>query len=134
MNEQALQYSTEVDDYLNAQPQAAKDRLAAVRALIHRLIPEITEKMGYGIPTFQLYGKNLVHIGGSARHIGFYPGPDAIVHFAGKLSGYTTSNGTVQLPHDQELPLELLEEMLLHLKGQAMERAAKSKPSGKAKT
>lgn len=115
MEQPKINQSTEVDDYIAAQMPLLQTRLSLLRALIHETVPGLTEKMAYGIPTFQLHGRNFVHIGASASHVGWYPGPDAIVHFREELKEYRTSKGTVQLPLDQELPLELLRTMLIHL-------------------
>lgn len=66
----------------------------------------------YGIPTFQLNGKNLVHFAGYEDHIGFYPGPKPIEAFRGKLKRYSTSRGTVRFPLDWPLPLALVKRMV----------------------
>ncbi len=119
MDQTKFNPSPEVDDYIASQPPLLQTRLSILRALIHETIPGLTEKMAYGIPTFQLHGRNLVHIGASASHVGWYPGPDAIVRFREELTAYRTSKGTVQLPLDEELPLELLRTMLIHLEASA---------------
>ena len=53
------------------------------------------------MPTFWK-GRNLIHFAAASKHIGLYPGPDAIVAFAERLKGYKTSKGTVQIPLDRE--------------------------------
>ena len=47
----------------------------------------------------------------SRRHIGLYPGPEAVAAFADRLTEYRTSKGTIQLPYSKPLPLELIGEI-----------------------
>lgn len=100
----------DVEDYLKAQPAERQARLARVRQVIHEAIPTATEKISYGMPTFW-QGENLVHFANSKKHLGFYPTPSAIEHFAPQLANYKTSKGAVQFPYDQELPYDLIAEI-----------------------
>lgn len=45
------------------------------------------------------------------KHIGLYPGPEAVETFADKLKEYKTSKGAIRLPYDKPLPLELIGEI-----------------------
>lgn len=45
------------------------------------------------------------------KHIGLYPGDKAVAHFADCLTEYKTSKGTIQLPYDKPLPLQLIAEI-----------------------
>ncbi|WFF74192.1 DUF1801 domain-containing protein [Proteiniclasticum sp. QWL-01] len=111
-------YSQDVNAYLAAMPPAVRDRLEAIRAQIHELVPEVTEKIAYGIPTFQWRGKNMCHIGGSRQHIGFYPGPQVILDHAQALSAYKTSKGAIQFPHEEPIPPELIRTLTLSAREQ----------------
>jgi hypothetical protein len=53
-------------------------------------------------------GESLLHLGAFARHIGLYPGPAAIEAFADELEAFSTSKGAIQLPHDRDLPVDLV--------------------------
>jgi uncharacterized protein YdhG (YjbR/CyaY superfamily) len=83
-----------------------------MRATIHKAAPDVTEAISYGIPTFKLNGRNLVHFGGYAGHIGFYPGASPIRAFREDLGAYNTAKGTVQFPLDKKLPLALITRMV----------------------
>ena len=78
-----------------------------MRSLIRDEAPSATEKIGYGIPTYVLK-KNLVHFGAAKHHVGFYPGPSAVEHFADELTDFHTSKGTIQFPLDAPLPEDLI--------------------------
>lgn len=59
------------------------------------------------MPTFWKK-RNLIQFAASKRHIGLYPGPEAVEAFQDRLSGYETSKGTIRLPYREPLPLELI--------------------------
>lgn len=96
-----------VEALLAAAPEPARARLYALRAVIREEAPEATERIAYGLATWH-WGENLLHLGAFARHVGVYPGPEAIEAFAGELAGFRTSKGTIQVPHDAPLPLDLV--------------------------
>src|SRR5688572_10599925 len=79
-----------------------------MRQIILKEVPDAEEKIGYGIPTYKLNGKNLVHFGGFKNHVGFYPAPSGLTAFEKDLSKYKAAKGSVQFPHDEPLPLTLV--------------------------
>lgn len=97
-----------VDEYLANFTGVTREKLDSLRETIKDLAPDAKEKIGYGIPTFTLNGKNLVHFAGYNTHIGFYPGPVSIDEFKKDLEGYKTSKGTIQFSIDKPLPLNLI--------------------------
>jgi uncharacterized protein YdhG (YjbR/CyaY superfamily) len=78
-----------------------------MRATIHKVAPETTEKISYGIPTFYLNG-NLIHFAAFANHIGLYPTSSGIAAFKEQLGPCKWSKGVVQFPKDKPLPLTLV--------------------------
>ena len=96
-----------IDDYIAAFPPKVRTRLNALRRTIRKHAPEATEKISYRIPTFYLNG-NLVHFAGYEHHVGFYPGAAGIAKFRDALKVYKSGKGSVQFPHDEPLPLDLV--------------------------
>ena len=82
-------------------------KLRELRQILSAAIPEAEERISWGMPTYWK-GRNIIHFAAGKRHIGVYPGPDAVIEFAARLQGYKTSKGAIQLPNDQELPLDLV--------------------------
>lgn len=101
-----------VDDHIAGFPIEIQQRLIAIRQLLQSIVPEATEKISYGIPTFH-WKKNVVHFAGYTHHIGFYPGAEAILFFQEKLNDWPCSKGTIQFPHDKPLPMDLIKEITL---------------------
>lgn len=100
-----------IDEYISGFPTETQKLLKQMRATIREAAPEATEKISYGMPTFDLHG-NLVHFAGYKNHIGFYPSPSGIRAFHEKLSEYKNSKGAVQFPIDKPLPLSLISEIV----------------------
>jgi uncharacterized protein YdhG (YjbR/CyaY superfamily) len=100
-----------IDEYVAAFPPRIRARLRAMRATIRKHAPMATEKISYRIPTFYLNG-NLVHFAAYEHHVGFYPGAAGIAKFRHALARYESGKGSVQFPHDEPLPLELVAEIV----------------------
>ena len=99
--------STPITDYILQFPADVQQKLNELRTAILEIVPNATEKIAYGIPTFYVNG-NLVHFAAYKHHIGFYPGASGIETFQSELTQYKLSRGTVQFPLDQPLPMELI--------------------------
>lgn len=112
-----------IDSYIASFPPIAQKQLKQLKQLVHEIIPEATETISYGIPTFDLHG-HLLHFAGYPNHIGFYPTPSGIAAFKDKLSKYKLSKGTVQFPIDKPLPVALIKQII---KFRVKENTAKTK-------
>ncbi len=97
----------EIDAYIGQFPVAVQRLLTQVRDTVRAAIPHAEEVMRYGIPTLRLK-TNLLHYAGFENHIGLYPTPVAMQHFAAELRGYVQGKGSVQFPLDHPLPLDLI--------------------------
>lgn len=115
--------SQEIDKYIAGFPEDVQQRLNLVRETIRLAAPEATEKISYMMPTFYLKG-NLIHFAGYKNHIGLYPAPSGIEAFQKELSVYKNAKGSVQFPHNQPLPLDLITDIV---KFRVMENMTKKK-------
>jgi uncharacterized protein YdhG (YjbR/CyaY superfamily) len=100
-----------IDQYISNFPISTQTLLQELRLIIHESAPAASEKISYQMPTFYQNG-NLVHFAAYERHLGFYPGARAIQVFAGEITKYKTSKGTIQFPIDQPLPRELIKKIV----------------------
>lgn len=85
--------------------------LTNVRNLIQKTAPAATEAISYGIPTFKLNGKNLVHFAAYKTHFAFYPASEAIEVFKKDLVDFETSKGTIRFPLNKPLPMDLIKKI-----------------------
>lgn len=106
--------SSEVDAYIADFPAEVQKILEDLRGLVWELAPDAKEAKSYGIPTFKIDGKNLIHFAGYKRHIGFYPTPAVIAEFQDDLAGYKQAKGSVQFPLDKPIPYELVRRMVTY--------------------
>ena len=96
-----------VDEYIRAQDERIRPKLQQLRRIIRDAIPDAEERISWSMPTYWK-GRNLIHFAAFRKHIGLYPGDEAVVRFAKELEGYEVSKGTIRLPYGQELPQDLI--------------------------
>jgi uncharacterized protein YdhG (YjbR/CyaY superfamily) len=120
--------ATTIDDYIAGYPPEIRKRLSAMRATIRKHAPKAEERISYRIPTFYC-GGNLVHFAAFDRHVGFYPGASGIAAFKKALASYKSAKGSVQFPHSEPLPLDLVGEIVrFRVAEQASKHAARGRP------
>lgn len=102
----------QIDEYINNQDPAHRSNLYAVRDTIREQLPFAEEKISWSMPTWWK-GRNIIHFAAAKRHIGIYPGSEAVEHFAGELTkrGLKFSKGAIQIPYGDNLPLDLIAEI-----------------------
>lgn len=100
-----------IDQYIEAQAEALRPTLHRLRETIRAAAPEADERISWQMPTFWK-GENLVHFAPAKKHIGLYPGGEAVGVFAQRLSGYKTSKGAIQFPLDRPMDLELIADIV----------------------
>jgi predicted N-acetyltransferase YhbS/uncharacterized protein YdhG (YjbR/CyaY superfamily) len=88
----------DVDEYIDAQPVTLQQLLRRVRWTIQAAAPVANERISYQMPTYW-QGQNLIHFAAQTRHLGIYPGAEAMKHFAPRLEKYKTSKGEIQFPY-----------------------------------
>lgn len=103
------QYKT-IDEYISTFSGDAKTYLETAREKILEVLPDAKQKISYGIPTFEVEGRNIVHIAAYEGHYAFYPGA-IVTQFTDELKNYKTSKGTVQFPLDKPVPYDLIQKI-----------------------
>jgi uncharacterized protein YdhG (YjbR/CyaY superfamily) len=96
-----------IDEYIQAAPKEAQEKLREMRACIRAAAPGAKEGLKWGMPAFS-YRRILVTFAGFKNHIGFYPTPSAVTAFAKELSEFSTAKGSIQFPLEEPLPLSLV--------------------------
>ena len=74
-----------IAEYILDQPEDIRPLLRTLCEAIHAAIPEAKEKISWSMPTFW-NGCNLIQFAAFPKHIGLYPGPEAVEAFADRLS------------------------------------------------
>lgn len=99
---------TPIDAYVDGFTGAVRTALEELRDLLRDALPGATETISYGIPTFDLNGKHVVHFAGFKQHVGLYPTPSGMTAFDTELARYVRGKGSVRFPLDEPLPVDLI--------------------------
>ena len=102
-----------VDEFIARYPKEVQESLAVLRSVIRKAAPKAEEAFRYGIPTYRLADKNLVHFSAYKSHIGFYPTSSGIRKFKNELAAYECSKGTMQIPLGTAIPRSLIRKIVL---------------------
>lgn len=101
-----------IDVYIKSFPARLQNELKKIKTLILEIVPDAEESISYGMPTFKLNGKNLVHFAGWEKHIGFYPTPNGIQKFKKELAKYKGVKGSVQFRLSEPIPYSLIQKIV----------------------
>ena len=96
-----------VDEYIAFQDERIQPKLHEIRAILTSALPGAQECISWSMPTYRK-GRNLIHFTASKKHIGVYPGDEAVAAFAEELKDFDVSKGTIRLPYDAQLPADLI--------------------------
>ena len=97
-----------VDAYIAQFHGIARDRLEQMRQVITDAAPQAVESIAYKMPAYKLDGKPLVYFAGYPHHVGLYATPNGHEAFADEFAVYKQGKGSVQFPHNKELPIGLV--------------------------
>lgn len=106
-----MSLTTPIDEFIKQSPTEVQSVLRTIRDKIATAIPDADQVISYGIPTFQVNGKNVVHFGPALHHIGFYATPDGHAEFENELNMYKRGKGSVQFPLNEPMPYDLIVRM-----------------------
>lgn len=103
---------TTIGGYIKNFPKNIQIILEKTRQTIRKSAPQAIETMNYGMPTFKLNGKNLVHFATWKTHLGFYPTPSGITVFKKELARYEGAKGSVQFSLHDKIPYDLIKKIV----------------------
>lgn len=116
--------SAEVDAYLETVPDDARALLNELRATVHALAPDATERISYGVPAFFRDGA-LVSYASQPRHCSLYvQSPEPVKRLAALLAGVEVSGATIHFTPTAPLPRQILELVVRERLAENAERAA----------
>jgi len=98
-----------VEEYIAGFPPDVACLLQELRAIVREAAPDVTERISYGIPAFDLDGHPLIYLAGYERHIGLYPVTGAVADaLTEELRPFKHGKATVRFPLDRPLPVALV--------------------------
>jgi uncharacterized protein YdhG (YjbR/CyaY superfamily) len=122
-----------VDDYIAAQPVAARAVLQQVRATLRKALPGATESISYQIPTYKLDGTMVLYFAGFQSHYSIYPAtPHVTETLQRELAGHLHSKGTIRFALGDKIPTRLITR-IARLRAEEAKQLALAKRVRKAK-
>jgi len=112
-----------IDEYIASFPRDVQRTLESVREAIRAAVPDTTERISYGIPTFALDGKYVVYFSGWKEHVSVYPIPEADPALGRELKPHMAGKGTLKFPLAQPMPLDLIARVAARLLEQRKAKA-----------
>ena len=98
-----------INAYIAGFPPATRKVLKQLRSVIKSTAREATERISYGIPTFDIDGKRFIYFAGWDKHVSIYPvTPGMTRALRSKLKPYRGGKGTLKFSLEQRLPLPLI--------------------------
>jgi uncharacterized protein YdhG (YjbR/CyaY superfamily) len=124
-----------VNDYIAAQPPAARAVLKRVRATLRKALPGATEGISYRIPIYRLDGVMVLFFAGFKSHYSIYPAtPHVVGALKTELAGLLHAKGTIRFPLADPVPTDLIARIAKLRAAEATERKpAKTKKKTSAK-
>jgi uncharacterized protein YdhG (YjbR/CyaY superfamily) len=100
-----------VDEYIAGAPENVQGKLRELRQAIKKCAPEAVERISYGMPFYEYYGR-LAYFGYAKEHIGLYFTPPIIEKHKEELKGYKTAKATIRFPNKEKLPIRLIKKLI----------------------
>ena len=100
-----------IEEYILMQDETIQPVLKEVYQTIRSALPEAQERISWQMPTFR-EKHNLIHFAAQKKHVGIYPGEEAVVNFSPALKqrGFKFSKGSIQMPYGK-VDLDLIYEI-----------------------
>ena len=101
----------DVDSYIASTPKEIQGRLQELRKAIKEAAPFAVERISYSMPYYEYKGR-VAYFRAARAHIGVYIPSPVIEEHQHELRTYETSKGTIRLPNDQPLPIQLIKKLI----------------------
>ena len=95
--------SKEIANMIALHPTKQAEVLAKLREQIKELVPGATERISYGMPTFEISGQILIHYQGFKDHNSLFLGPEVGARLAKELGDMVASKGTIKFEKEKLL-------------------------------
>jgi uncharacterized protein YdhG (YjbR/CyaY superfamily) len=96
-----------VEEYINAVPDNAREKLLELRSILRSVAPNATEELKWGQPVF-IEKRILFSFAAFKHHLRFMPTGPSLAPFTNELSAFKKGKDTVQFSYDEPLPKELI--------------------------
>lgn len=102
-----------VQEYINAAPKEAQDKLNQLRQILKEVAPNATETIKWGSPVFE-ENRILFSFSAFKSHLNFMPTRRTLDSFREELKHFVTGKDTIQLPYGKPIPKALIKKIAIH--------------------
>jgi uncharacterized protein YdhG (YjbR/CyaY superfamily) len=113
-----------VEEYIEAAPREAQEKLREIRAVLKKIAPHAAEKLKWGSPVFE-QGRILFSYSAHTSHLNFSPTGPSMEPFKEELAKFKTGKDTIQFPYDKPLPKTLIRKIAAFRAKQVRENDAR---------
>jgi uncharacterized protein YdhG (YjbR/CyaY superfamily) len=113
-----------VEEYIEAVPIEAREKLREIRAILQKVVPNATEAVKWGSPVFE-EKRILFAYAAFKTHLSFIPTSHSIEPFKEDLAEFKTGQDSIQFPYDKPLPAKLIQMIAAHRAKQVKENDAR---------
>lgn len=103
--------------YIASRPAEQQARLRRVQTILRKAMPDAEESISYGIPTYKLGGRAVLHFAGWKEHVSFYPVTQALIdELADTLRriDYEVEKSTIRIPYAGTMPTHFIQRLARH--------------------
>src|SRR3954470_1695076 len=98
-----------VAQYIAKSSPAARNALTQLRAAIRKAAPDVTERISYGMPTFDLDGRRMLYIAGFKDHVSLFWITKAMAEqYGDEIAKYRSVKATLRFALDKPIPVGLV--------------------------
>ncbi len=97
-----------VEDYLEAATDDGRAAYGRVEQVVRAHAGDAEVRISYGIPTFFVGGKRLLHAAAWKDHLAIYPPPPDV-----DVGDHLHGKGTIRIPYAEDWPADLVESIVV---------------------
>lgn len=102
-----------IDEYLAQIPAEKRATLEHLREQIKEMLPQATEAISYGLPTFKVDGKAVIGFAANKNDYSLYPfSGSAGAVFTEELAGRMLTKGSIHFTPDDPIPEDTLRRII----------------------
>lgn len=102
----------DVDSYIAGMPEDVRDTLLKLRRVIKKAVPQVRERISYGIPFYEYGGSGykgrLIYFAAFKKHISLFIPPSIAEGCPPGLEKYQAAKASFHFPLDTPIPFALI--------------------------
>jgi uncharacterized protein YdhG (YjbR/CyaY superfamily) len=102
-----------VDEYIAAQPPERRGALHDLRRVVLEAVPDATESISYGMPTYRLPNGHPVYFAGWTHHVSLHDIPRLDPDLEREVGPYRSGKDTLKFANAERIPFDLVARLVV---------------------